>query len=369
MTMKPIKIALISPSESIISETFIQQHKKYLAGNVLYYFNGFLPTRNDRKGFLLNGNEKIVYSLKKMLKVSDFSINEQALINSFKKEKIEVVVAEYGQTGVAVLNVCKYLEIPIISIFHGYDASVKKVLNEYSIDYKRLFVYSKRIIAVSNKIRETLINLGCEENKVIVTPCAPDNSFFELKPTFLSQTFFGVGRFVDKKAPYYTILAFYKVLLEFPHAKLLLAGDGPLFNTCANLIKNLGIEDSVKLLGAITSKEVKENLVKATAFVQHSIVALNGDSEGTPVAILEASAAGLPVISTFHAGISDVVINNKTGFLVEEHDIDEMSEKMMLVLGNIDYYKTMGAEGRRNVRENFTKDIHIDIINKAIKLP
>jgi glycosyltransferase involved in cell wall biosynthesis len=50
-------------------------------------------------------------------------------------------------------------------------------------------------------------------------------------------------------------------------------------------------------------------------------------------------------------------------------DVDEMSEKMMLVLGNIDFYKTMGAEGRRNIRENFTKDVHIDIINKAIKSP
>ena len=68
------------------------------------------------------------------------------------------------------------------------------------------------------------------------------------------------------------------------------------------------------------------------AFVQHSIIAANGDAEGTPVSILEAGAAGVPVISTKHAGIPDLVLDNITGFLVEEHDVEEMILKMIQLL-------------------------------------
>ncbi|WP_282121833.1 glycosyltransferase [Algibacter mikhailovii] len=362
-----MKIALISPSRHASSETFIQQHKKHISGEVIHYYNGNLPKNNDLCGALLTRNKNILFRIKKKFNLSNFTANEQALIASFKKEKINIVIAEYGQTGVAVLNVCKFLNISVIPIFHGYDASIKSILLKYAKGYKLLFDYSKRVIAVSDKIKETLVGLGCDPKKIVVTPCAPDDSFFDLKPSFDSQIFFGVGRFVNKKAPYYTIMSFKKVLSEFPEAKLMLAGDGPLYNMCSNLVKYYKLEQSVKLLGIVTPEQVKQNLIKAIGYVQHSIVTLEGDSEGTPVAVLEASAAGLPVISTFHGGISHVVINNETGLLVAEHDVDQMAEKMVFILKNISRSKEMGTKGREFVGENFSREIHIGHIDRAIK--
>ena len=81
--------------------------------------------------------------------------------------------------------------------------------------------------------------------------------------------------------------------------------------------------------------ELVQHLKSSTAFAQHSITAENGDMEGTPVGIVEASYAGLPVISTFHAGIPDVINNRETGLLVEEHDVEEM--EAMDIDGNLDY--------------------------------
>lgn len=359
-------IGLISPSKNAYSETFIQQHRNNIQGNIVFYFNGNLPTESDIDGELMNNIYLLLYKIKKRLKLTKFKPNEQALIRSFKKQKIKLVLAEYGTTGVSVLRVCKFLKLPLIPIFHGYDASVTHLLVNYKKTYLELFEYSERIVVVSNKILKTLVKLGCDKTKIVVTPCAPHNRFFEITPNFDVPLFIGVGRFVDKKAPYYTILAFKKVLEYYPKAKLVLAGNGPLYNTCENLIKYFKIEDNIELPGVITPKKLASYFKIALAFVQHSIVGKNGDSEGTPVAILEASAAGLPVISTLHAGIPDVIIEGKTGFLVPEHDVEKMAEKMMVFLNDLDKAKKMGSEGKLFIRNHFSMDKHIAILNKVI---
>lgn len=362
-----INIALISPNKDAYSETFIQQHRLNISGNIIFYFNGTLPQENDKEGYLkLSRIDKLKFKFKKKINLNYFKAKELALIKSFKKNKIQVVIAEYGLTAVSVCKVCEYLKLPLIPIFHGYDASIKSILEKYKTSYQEVFRIAYKVIAVSNKISKTLISLGCNKNKIIISPCAPDNRFFELNPNFKIPLFVGVGRFVDKKAPYYTILAFSKVLKKNSEAKLVIAGDGPLYNTCYNLIRHLGIEKNVDLPGVIDVSKVVEYYKEAIAYVQHSIVAINGDSEGTPVSILEASAAGLPVISTNHAGIPDVIIDNKTGFLVNEHDVDDMASKMLLLLNELEKAQSMGREGKSFVKKYFSKDIHIGILNKII---
>jgi glycosyltransferase involved in cell wall biosynthesis len=89
--------------------------------------------------------------------------------------------------------------------------------------------------------------------------------------------------------------------------------------------------------------------------------------EGTPVAVLEASAAGLPVISTRHAGIPDAVIHGETGFLCAEHDVQQMAEYMMEVIENKALAKNVGQKGRALVRQEFTLEKHLKILSEAIK--
>src|SRR5690606_25159636 len=147
-------------------------------------------------------------------------------------------------------------------------------------------------------------------------------------PQFTEKSFLSVGRFVSKKAHYLTILAFNEVLKKHPDAKLYLAGDGDLYEACINITNSLKIQNNVCFLGVIEIDQYLELLNKCYGYVQHSITALNGDKEGTPVSILEASIAGIPVISTRHSGIKDVIIEGKTGYLVDEFDINKMAESM-----------------------------------------
>jgi glycosyltransferase involved in cell wall biosynthesis len=119
-------------------------------------------------------------------------------------------------------------------------------------------------------------------------------------------------------------------------------GAGLLHDVCSKLIKALHVEHAVELKGIVDHAGVAALMQESRVFVQHSLVPASGDSEGTPVAILEAGAAGLPVVSTRHAGIIDAVIHGKTGFLVNEGDIDAMAEYLYQLLANPELASKMG---------------------------
>jgi colanic acid/amylovoran biosynthesis glycosyltransferase len=365
MELQENKIAMISPSKNVYSETFIQEQKSGLKGRIYYYYGGEVPQYLEGFGKLNNSYIAWNVKLKRKFGLKTFSTSETAFIHSLKKNKIEIVLAQYGTTAYRVVEICRYLKIPLITHFHGYDASVKNVIDGCN-QYEDVFSYSTYIIAVSKEMKSNLEKLGCPSEKLIYNVYGPSKLFVEQIPKFSNQTFLGIGRFVNKKAPYYTILAFKKVQDQFPDAKLIIGGTGELYEPCLNLIRYLNLEKSISLPGVVSREEFLNYLESAFAFVQHSVTAINGDQEGTPVAILEASAAGLPIVSTKHAGIPDVVLDNKTGLLVEEHDVDAMAQKMIDLLKNQVLAKQFGSNGKERIKTNFTLKRHLDVIDDLI---
>ncbi|WP_348799473.1 glycosyltransferase [Flavobacterium adhaerens] len=370
MELQENRIAIVSPSQNAYSETFIQEQKKGLSGKVYYYFDGAIPRNLEGYGKLEHRFLRLALRIQRKIGIKTLSAAETAFMQSLKKNKVQVVLAQYGTVAYQILKVCKKLNIPLITHFHGYDASVEAVIKKCN-NYKEVFEYSSYVIAVSKVMETKLLDLGCSREKLVCNPCAPSDVFLAIEPQFGSETFIGIGRFVNKKAPYYTILAFKKVHEQFPEAKLIIGGTGELYETCFNLVKTLKLEGVVFLPGVIDRTQFVDYLSKGLAFVQHSVTALSGDQEGTPVAILEASAAGLPVIATIHAGIPDVIIDGETGFLVAEHDIEAMAEKMILLLKDNELAKQLGKNGKERMKDNFTLQRHLtvidELIDKAIK--
>lgn len=363
-----MNIAIFSPSQNPYSETFIQAHKRYLKGDIYYYYGTGTGIKLEHK--YSNNAPKITLVSKltrKLLKQPYYTLWAKAVLKSLKSNKIQAVLIEYGTHAYHLLPVLKKLNMPIVVHFHGYDASIKQVIASCDF-YNEVFDRAKKVIVVSKKMKQMLIEIGCPNNKIVYTPCAPNDGFFKVETTFQKNQFISIGRFVDKKAPYLTILSFKKVIEKHPKTKLLMAGDGVLLNTCKNLVRQYSLEDNIEFLGVISSKEYQKLLAESLAFVQHSIMAKNGDMEGTPVSVLEASAAGLPVISTNHAGIPDVIINNKTGLLCEEHDVNAMSDNMFKLIENPKLAKEMGATGKKHIQQNFCMENHIRLIQEALSL-
>lgn len=366
MDLQKNRIAIVSPLKDSYSETFIQQQKKGLLGNVFYYYNGTLPKHLENSGLLLSNYILVTNKLKKLLSFTKFSAHEAAFITSLKKNKIQVVLAQYGPTGHRILSICKFLKLPLIVHFHGYDASVKYIIEQHN-NYKEVFSYASKIIAVSKQMESKLIDLGCNPTKIVYNPCAPHDDFLSIEPKFSKKQFVSVGRFTNKKAPYYTILAFKKVIEKHPDTKLIMAGSGVLFNTCKNLVSFYGLENSIEFVGVINKEKYMSLLEESLAFIQHSVTANDGDMEGTPVAVLEASAAGLPVVSTVHAGIPDVIDDGKTGLLSIEHDVDAMSENMLKIINNFDLAKELGKSGKTKIKKQFSLAKHLSMLQETIE--
>lgn len=363
-------IAILSPSKDFYSETFIKAHKDLLDGNIHYLYGGSIPTISEYTNTTLFPKsfiKEFLFHLKYNYCAKEQTKSQFALKNYLKRHKIKCVLAEYGTTGAETFNVCMDLNIPLIVHFHGYDASVNELIEKYKIKYKEMFAYSSFIVGVSKVMIKKLEEIGATKDKLVYNPCAPNDSFLSIDRQPNNKIlFFGAGRFVDKKAPYYTLFAFSKVIKKHPNALLVIGGDGPLKEAVENIARVIGLENNVQFPGTITPGEVKAYLTKATAYVQHSIKSNNGDMEGTPVGVLEASAAGVPVISTYHAGIPDVIIHKKSGLLCEEHDYNKMAEYMMWVIENKEAALLMGQYGRKHVKENFSMHMHIEKLNIII---
>jgi glycosyltransferase involved in cell wall biosynthesis len=234
--------------------------------------------------------------------------------------------------------------------------------------YRRMFASTAAVVAVSRVMCDRLVDLGADPDQVHCIPCGIDPEKFRgAQPETAPPSFLSVGRFVEKKAPLLTLRAFATVQGVCRDAKLLMVGEGPLLAQARELAAKLGIAGAVRFLGACPHDAVRTEMRRARCFVQHSVVAPNGDTEGTPVAILEASASGLPVIATRHAGIPDVIVDGTTGFLVEEGDVEGMAGYMVKIAKDAPLAGALGRAARRKVIQEFSVERSIGDLRAVLQ--
>jgi glycosyltransferase involved in cell wall biosynthesis len=128
----------------------------------------------------------------------------------------------------------------------------------------------------------------------------------------------------------------------------------------------LRLSDRVHFPGVQSHSQVAEWLGHARAFAQHSVTTTYGDSEGTPVAVLEAAATGLPVVATAHAGIQEAVISGETGFLVPELDVAGMAKAMIRLAEDSQLAGQMGERGRDHMKERYSIETTIGVLSEIL---
>lgn len=370
-------VAIVTPSLNAYSETFIRAHIERLPAKVHVLHGGHWPTHADGDPLVRDYQflERLRFRLQQQMRGLPWNgeaKHHRAVHEFLKEHNIQAVLAEYGPTGVAMMNVCAEANIPLIVHFHGYDAYKRDILAQYQSQYTDLFNIATDVVAVSRDMLDQLRALGVPENKLRYNPYGVDISFFAgATPSQAPPIFLAVGRFVDKKGPLITLMAFQRVLEKVPEARLVMIGDGPLLDASKQFARVTQIMHAVEFHGVQSPPNVMSAMQKARAFVQHSLRPSDGDSEGTPVAVLEASASGLPVVSTRHAGIPDVIIDGETGLLVDELDVEGMAQAMIRLAQDPELATRMGQAGRRRVEEHFSIEQSIanlwHIIESAIE--
>ena len=370
-----LNICVVHPNRSAFSETFIRNHIKFLPANVFALYGGWFPAfdKNDCRiadtYIKRSVASRSVAALCKFLPAGlvnkidskikgypfDEALNEAAFESFLCNNKIDVVLAEFMLKGVIVRNVCDSLKIPLVVHTHGGgDIMSNPDFDLYSNLFADLFLKASGIISVDNYSSLRLLEMGLEKNKLHEVKYGIDLDLFSpTVPSSNGPVFFAVGRLVNKKAPYLTILAFAKVLQRHPNAQLIIGGNGDLYDCCIQVTKALDIEKNILFKDILTPEEVSHYMCQSRAFVQHSIHTTNRDSEGTPVAVLEAMASGLPVISTDHNGIAEVISHGEEGLLVKENDIDLMAQFMIQMIENPALADELGRRARSKIEMNF----------------
>jgi len=350
-----LSVCVVSPYLPSISETFIRGHVEKLPGEITLVYD-WPPRIAD--SFVHSAPRRFVHKIFGKLQREDpHAETTAAYTSALRRTGARAVLAQYGTTGVLLVRACRRLNIPLIVHFHGYDASQHDVLEKHSESYRMMFKEAAAIIAVSRAMERRLHALGAPAEKVHYNPYGIDcKKFGGAEPQSAPPVFLAVGRFVEKKAPQLTIKAFAQVHRAEPLSRLRMIGEGALLDECRALVKELQLEEAVTFMGAQSPEVVEEEMRRARAFVQHSVEATNGDSEGTPVGILEAGASGLPVVSTRHAGIPDVVLENETGLLVDERDSEGMAKQMLRLAREPELAARLGRAARLHIQSEFSEE-------------
>lgn len=134
---------------------------------------------------------------------------------------------------------------------------------------------------------------------------------------------------------------------------------------------DLGLERVVQLHGPRDSAFVRGLLDRAHLFLLASGEAADGDAEGTPLALMEAQACGIPVVSTHHAGIPEVVLDGRSGLLVPEHDVLALADAVRTLVGDHESWPALGACRRDHVARTFdltvcTEEL-LDVYARALR--
>jgi colanic acid/amylovoran biosynthesis glycosyltransferase len=390
-----MKIAFIVSEFPVISETFILNQitglldrgheidiyaskrgklkkihpavEKYQLLNRTYYFYS-IPTNliwRVVKGIALALALLVKDPLKLLKAINIFKYGKQAFslwllytaLPQFNKT-YDIVHCQFGYEGFRGMAFRSLLvpDAKLITIFRGYDIS-SFVEKKGKKIYKELFKIGDYFLANCDFFKRRAIQIGCEPEKIRVYRSGLDGDRFAFKarhfPEDESVRLATTGRLIEKKGIEYAIGAVAKLLPIYPQLEYNIIGDGELKATLQQLINELGIDKQVHLLGWKNEREIIEILDRTHIFIAPSITAKNGDRDAPINVLKEAMAMGMPVISTYHGGIPELVEDGVSGFLVSERDADAIAEKLKLLLEQSEQWEAMGRAGRACVETHY----------------
>jgi colanic acid/amylovoran biosynthesis glycosyltransferase len=275
-----------------------------------------------------------------------------------------LIHAHFGIEGVSALGLAMQLKIPLVTTFHGFDATLKThamlgspAWFRYPLLRGKLAREGNLFLCASSFIRQKLLEAGFPESRTHTHYIGVDcqsirpRAEFEERPLILH-----VARLVEVKGTRYLLRAFAAVARHDERVQLLIIGDGPLRRQLQALTASLGLQERVEFAGALPHGAVLSWMRKAAMLVLPSIRTATGREEGLGMVLLEAAATGLPIVGSRVGGIPECMLDGKTGFLVSQRDADALARRMAELLEDPVRRHQMGTAGRALIEDRF--DMH-----------
>lgn len=242
-----------------------------------------------------------------------------------------------------------WLKIPVIIHLHGAEfkefyENESGVLRKYLV--RAVFKKADRIVVLSSQWKRWLggvVDAGRIVRIFNPAPAAPSSPGMVARHP--SELLF-LGRLSPRKGIYDLLAAVAALRKDYPSLELICCGDGELQEVAAHAAR-LGIADSVKIFSWVDGEQKRRLLGEATVYVLPSY------NEGLPMGVLEAMAAGMPVVSTTVGGIPDAIENGIDGCLVEPGDVPALVGALDRLLMDVDLRRRIGVAAIGKMRELF----------------
>jgi glycosyltransferase involved in cell wall biosynthesis len=224
----------------------------------------------------------------------------------------------------------------------AHDATLIVTISNYSLEK-----IQKYYDINPSKVRIVPNGVDIEKFKPAQNPKAAKKLFeLEDKPVVLF-----VGSLIPRKGLLYLVEAAKKIVKERPDTTFLIVGDGPLKQQLTASLEAANLLGNFKFIGNVKDEFLPDVYNCCDVFVLPSI------QEGQGIVLLEAQAAGKPVVAFDVGGVNEAILNGQTGFLVKRDNTEELVDGLLSLLSNSFLREKMGAKGRKFVTENFTWDI------------
>ena len=292
---------------------------------------------------------------------------DPSLEKTLAAQQVRLMHAHFGPTACDLLDVRRRTGIPLVTSFYGYDASMSEVVDQFRDRYRRLFDIGDAFLAEGPAMAARLEGLGCPSSKLRIQRIGidPMKHRFRVRkdPGTGPLRLLMCGRMVPKKGHAVALGALAEARRHDKRLRLVLIGDGPLRADIERQITALDLTDAVSLMGRRPRQELLHEMENAHIYLQPSMTAGDGDSEGgAPTSLLEAQASGLPTLATRHADIPQVVREGESALLSPEGDVGGLAANMVLLAGAPQRWGSMGRSGRAHV------EAHHDVRSLATQL-
>ena len=261
----------------------------------------------------------------------------------------DLLHAHFAVDAAYFADVCRQFDRPLVVSCYGYDVS--SFPNRY-LGWGRRYLQpvwqcASVILAMSYDMREDLLCLGCPDEKIRIHYYGIDLAQFryverDLRATPVRILF--VGSLADRKGVEDALSAFAQITTQHPRLELRFVGSGPLRSRLEQLVQMWGLQDQVSFAGFVSHDKLQGELSCAHIFCHPSRTLKNGDKEGIPGTIVEAMATGLPVVTTRHAGIPEMVRDGEDGFVVAERDVTAIARALLTLVTTPDLRALMGRK-------------------------
>ncbi|MBP1990984.1 glycosyltransferase [Paenibacillus eucommiae] len=280
-----------------------------------------------------------------------------------KQSNVVGIHIHHGSLAPKFLFLKEKYGLPMFVGFRGNDATAYPKKKQNLLKLKKLFRSADMFFPVCEHLKRKIIKLGCPEDKIRVLYGGVDLDRFKSRSRKVSGKekirFLAIGRFVEKKGFGDLIRAFADVKKRHSNIKLTLVGQGPSEAEYRKLIKKLQLGSSVQIIPWVNYRKIQDKYYRSHVFCAPSCTSKDGNQEGIPNTLKEAMATGMPVISTTHAGIPELVKNKISGLLVPERSVNQLAKAMNWLINNPKSWAKLGENARKKVESDFNMALQL----------